>query len=205
MQGDVFEGVAIPNAREHRAILLMTHPCTMRGAAGQLKPVLQAAPLVEYQAVPLDQWATGHLRVFPLPDLDDGAPCAALLEQVGLFRTEELDINRRIATLSEDGILLLQQRFVMCLTRARISLPRLDEASRHVLEEAELLEAWNETLAQPRVNAGEDRDTVLNEEAEQFDAFLRTGDPELRSGLKAAAGRAAVRRAVRQEIVARSS
>ena len=127
-----------------------------------------------------------------------------LLEQVGLIRTDDLDVNQRLACLSDDGILLLQQRFVFCLTRAKISLPTLDKASRHVLEEAELLEQWNDALAQQRVEGGEALDTVLNDEAARFNDFLSQGDPALRTSLTSASGRAAVRRTVRQEIIARS-
>lgn len=206
MQGDVFTGVVIPHARDHEAIQITTHPCTMRGAQGRLKPVLQAAPVVNYQQVPLENWRTGHLRVLPLPDLQgaDSAPRAALFDQVGLFLTDELDLDRRLACLSDEGILLLQQRFVCCLTRVNLKLSTLDVASRHVLEEAELLEEWNETLARPRVGDGEDLASVLEDEAAEFDALLSAGDPQLRLGLLDPATRAQVRRAVRQEIVART-
>ena len=79
MQGDVFAGITIPNAREHGAVLLVTHPCTMRGAAGALKPILQAAPVVSYQDVPLDGWRSGHFRVLPLPELRNDQPYAGPL------------------------------------------------------------------------------------------------------------------------------
>src|SRR4051812_2831930 len=180
MQGDVFEGITVPNADPHDAFLIPTHPCTRRGGGEPLTPVLQAAPVVDYRPAPLEHWTNRHYRVFPLPDLTPGRPKAARLGEAGLICTTRLDLNRPVAILSEDGILLFQQRFVFCLTRAKISLARLDEASRHVLDEAELLEDWNEALARTRVTGGEPLEEALSGEAEEFDAFLGQGNPALR-------------------------
>jgi hypothetical protein len=207
MQGDVFEQVQIPGLADHERIMLVSHPCSMRGADGALKPKLQAVPVDPHQAVPLDRWAIGYLRVLPLPDLlEDGSHHAARLTEFGMVDTAALDLDSRIACLSERGILLLQQRFVASLTRVAVDLPTLDGASRSVLIEAELLEDWNIGLAQPAVVADEDRSAVLAREAREFDRFMSTpADAPPRRELSSEAGRADVRRRVRAEIHRRTA
>lgn len=39
IQGDVFREVAIPGVSEHEFAMIITHPCTIRGRDGQLRPI----------------------------------------------------------------------------------------------------------------------------------------------------------------------
>lgn len=204
MTGDIFRAVQIPGLEEHPLAMVITHPCTMRGKAGALKDRLQALPVVAYNDVPLAAWPTGHFRVFPLPELDSGdASYAAKLDEIGVVETSNLSLVERVASLSERGVELLLQRFFNCFARVTVTIPTISEALASPLQEAELLEEWNERLAEPRVAAGEELGNVLASEAKEFDAFLSadggSGRP-LREGLANAAEAVGVRRSVRTEI-----
>jgi len=208
LQGDVFEGVRLPGVDDHTHLIVSTHACTMRGRGGALKPKLKAIPVVaSSQSIDLEDWVSGHFRRFPLHRLSEAEPdrlYVARLDEVGMVVTEELDLDRRIACLSEQGLFLFQQRLVFCDTRTHVKLDTLAAASSGVLEEAELLERWNESLAQPRVAAGEGRAAALRAEAEAFDAFL--GPPSgntLRARLNDPVTRPAARREVFGEIARR--
>lgn len=209
MTGDIFRGVQIPGLEEHPLAMVITHPCTMRGKGGALKDRLQAVPVVAHQNPPLDGWPAGHFRVFPLPALEPGdTSYAAKLDEIGVVDSTDLSLAQRTASLSERGVELLLQRFFNCFARVTVSIETISEALASPLEEAELLEEWNERLAEPRVNAGEDLAEVLASEAQEFDALLsaatESGEP-LRSGLTNPAEAVGVRRSVRVEIGNRAS
>ncbi len=205
MQGDVFGEVAIPGISEHAFAMVITHPCTIRGRDGRLRPLIQMAPVVSYQPVALEAWPDGHYKVCPLPGLDPARPSvhfAARLDEAGMVSSSELSYERRVACLSERGVLLLQQRHIFSLTRADIPIrPHLEQASMHVLVEAELQEDWNLKLVGRRVERGDDFALALRDECIAFDRFL--GEPTeapLREQLKTEHLQAGVRRVVRQEI-----
>ncbi len=201
LPGDVFSDVEIGGLGALDLVIVMSHPCTMRAGA-KLKPRLQAAQVRrDNQAIDLDDWAEGHFRVMPLPELDSStAHCSAVLSEIGLVQSAELKLDQRKACMSESGIYLLQQRQVFCQTRARIGLDTLADASQHVLEEADLLEEWSEKLA------SDDSGDALAVAAEEFDLFLKEPTAaSLRSKLELPHERPGVRRAVRAEIATRAA
>jgi hypothetical protein len=121
-------------------------------------------------------------------------------------RASDLRFANRIASLSELGVLLLQQRFIANLARVAVKLATLDAASAAVLIEAELMEDWLETLAKSRVKTGEDQAVALADQTRAFDGFLAAGGASsLRHQLAESATRAAVRRTVRAEIQRRAT
>ena len=159
-------------------------------------------PVTEYQEIPLVHWPTGHFSVMPLPEFDSGgmARAAARFDEVGMIATVELTTDRRVAYLSERGILILLQRLIYRQSRADISIETLGLACAPVLAEAELLEEWNESLVPV---GGSDPATLLAHAASEFDAFLSTTSPEgdtLRELLKDQYRRPNIRRVVRDEI-----
>ena len=143
MTGDVFRGPQIPGLDEHELLMVITHPCTMRGKHGALKPKLQALPVKAYQEVPLDKWPDHFFRVMPLPNLQaERESVAARLDESGMVPSSSLDLDARVACLSELGIKLLLQRYFHCFSRVKVSLEKLSEALAGPLQEAELLEEW---------------------------------------------------------------
>ena len=203
MQGDVFEQVTIPGIEQGLGLAaVMTHPCTMRGAGGLLRPKLLMARLVSYAAVPLHRWPFGHYRVFPLPDLrspDQKESVAIDFEEVGTVRSANLVLDRRVAYLTDYGVTVLQQRLLHHLSR--VVVPRADIYAQAApnFEEADLLHEWLEELV---------RDPSADEEVlrqtREFDAYLNAGGGELRSHLQDDGKRSTVRKRVRIEIRARA-
>lgn len=205
LQGDVFRGIAIPGVGlDHDAAMVITHPCSMRRGP-ELLPRIQMIPVIAYEKVPFDKWPLGHIRVFPLPNLEsNGRHFAASFLETGMVSSTDLVPGRRIAMLTEKGLLLLQQRYVHYLTRAVMQLASLQAVCEHVLIEAELHEDWCADLTPPRVASGECLEAALAAEAADFLAFITEGnDPTLQKKLEDPLQQADVRRRVRQEIARR--
>lgn len=203
MNGDVFHEVEIPGLPAAPFTMVVAHPCTMRTGA-RLKPRLRCCPVVDHAEIPFARWAGGHFRVMPLPHLDGDRHHVVRLDETGMVPIDALGLERRVACLETHGMLLLLQRMVFNDSRVAVPLARFHEQVAGVVQEAELLEEWNETLAAGRVEAGESLADALGAEAETFDALLARprGSGTLRDGL-AGPGVHATRRLVQQEIDAR--
>jgi hypothetical protein len=195
LPGDVFRGADIGEG--DGLVLVVAHPCSMRGNGGQLRARIPVAPVGPYSSVSFDKWPTSHFNRFPLPDLLAGAgPQAGDLLALDSVGGTVLKRSERIACLTDRSIYILQQRFVHSLTRVVVGLDQLEKASGHVLAEAELEEEWIDALADL-----EDADTIDTEVA-RFAEFMDDG---LRDQLEDPASRTDVRRQVRIEIDQRAS
>ena len=101
----------------------------------------------------------------PLPDLiGDGVLYIADFEEIGRTSTEGLIAGARIACLSDYGVNVLQQRLVWYMTRLEVPTHTFHEAFANTVEEAELLEDWNDTVCGAGLSEGES--------TARFDAFL---------------------------------
>lgn len=205
--GDVFRGPEVPGCDPHEFVMVLSHPCSLRVDGVRLVDRVQALPVCRHpREIPLHAWK-GNFRVMPLPDLrGDGAQYVARLTQFGMVQGQELSFDRRIATLTEVGIGLLQQRFFHNQSRVRVGLDTINRQSAAVLAEIELWTEWNEELAIPRVQAGEALIDVLEAEGKGFDSLMgaRTAaGSTLRDDLKTDRLRAGVRRRVRAAIAER--
>jgi hypothetical protein len=198
-QGDVFEHVEIPGLNDGPGLaMVITHPCTMRGKGGLLRPRLLMGRVAPTGVIGLP-WE-GNFRLLPLPELvagRTGGHWAVNFEDIGSVRSELLNLDDRIACLDDLGVLLLQQRHTHHLTRFVMETVVLYEQSASVLLEADLLEEW--LSAALNGLTGEDWDSACDQETTAFDDFLSP----MRDHLKDPARRAAVRRCVLQEIQGR--
>jgi hypothetical protein len=204
-QGDVFAGVQLPGESSRTCAMVLSHPCAMR-AGPRLRVRVTVVPVSEHQAIELAQWTDGHLRVMPLPDLrEDGRPHAANLEEPATIASGSLAPEERIASLSHEGITLLQQRYIHNHSRLSVPLAMLYEVSAAVLEELELQESWNLALVAPAVEGGSDLAACLEQEAAAFDELLSASadGPSLRELLKTPRARAEVRRTINAAIAER--
>lgn len=189
MTGDVFEAVSVVGEPQPLTVMVAGHPCTIRGAGGQLRPRVACVRVTPHQAVPYRAWPTRFFNVFPVPEPVGLSTVAADLMEWITVDGSELRRDRRKLTLSERGIVVLQQRIVFSLTRVAVDPIRIEEASRHVVREAELERDWVEDL---------DATKPLEELVADFAAFM---DAEgRREGLKDPTTEAVVRRAVRTRI-----
>lgn len=190
LQGDVFDGVALPGfGDDPRKVQIVAHPCAMRTGAS-LTPRITVAPVEPYQAVRGKAW-DDHARVMPLAELVSGKHFAAKFVDITACPVELLTKARRIATLSNRGIFVLQQRLIKHYTRAEMELEVLRSQSAPVLTEAQLLWDWLETvLSDSEIND----DAILDIEAELFEEWMRSGSPSRQERLRAETNHADVRR-----------
>jgi hypothetical protein len=191
--------------------MVLSHPCAMR-AGPRLRPRITVVPVMPFRCVPFDEWRSQHYRVMPLPNLGadtDAGAHVAKLEEPATISSDLLDPVRRVALLTDKGIMLLQQRYIHNHSRFVAPLPVLHEASAAVLEEVELQESWNLALAAPQLQAGADPSIVLEQQADEFDALMRSLPPgygsSLRDLLQDQSARATVRRLVAEAIAQRES
>lgn len=209
--GDVFSGVHIPGVddTEKNLAMVVTHPCSMRGANGRLNDKVTFARVSEFDPFPLRAWPKLHQKKMPLPELlapGDAAFFLTELEEAGRVRTSDVAYDRRIACLSDFGIMLMLQRLVFSHTREIVDINTLTQVVEHVLEEVRLLEEWNQEII-PNTQGDADINVRLREEGAAFDALLsqsRTdeggNDYTLRGDLLQQPRRAGVRRTVREAI-----
>ena len=199
MQGDVFRDVVLPGmGDEPRLVQVVMHPCVMRTGRGVLLERLTVAPVEPSGQRVNDAMWERHLRIMPLPNLlDDGDDYAAKFVEVTAAPSAESSLNRRIAALSDLGILVLQQRLIVHSTRyAEVDLETLRKVSASVLAESELQTDW--------VEAALDRDgqtaEVVARATSDFQTWLDVGEPSARTRLKSETNHSALRRETRAEI-----
>jgi hypothetical protein len=193
LSGDVFERVELDLPDHDGRVMVIAHPCSMRGQRGRLRDRLTVAPIRVHQDIPFARWPEGHYNVFPLSQLlgAKDVPRAVDLRDLSTARSERLEREHRVLALRHRGIHILQQRLVYSLTRVTIGLEKFDEQSAHVLLEAELEEEWVDDLAG-------DEDAAARAAASE--AFAEYLDGGLREQLLEPDRRSDVTRQVRIEI-----
>lgn len=181
LQGDVFDQVVLPGfGDEPRMVQIVTHPCAMRKGPALL-PRITVAPVEPYAQMASQTDWDGNLRVMPLAELLDGKHHATKFVDVTAAPADLLTRDRRIATLSNRGIYVLQQRLVKHYTRFDVSLGLLRRESAPVLEEAQQQWDWIETVLTDQEQADQ---AAIEAEGKVYDAWLSEGDPSRRTLLK---------------------
>jgi hypothetical protein len=194
LQGDVFEGVVLPGFdQESMKVQIVSHPCAMRSGAN-LTPRITVAPVEPHTAVNGKGW-DGSLRIMPLAELTNGEHFATKFVDVTAAPAPLLTRARRIATLSHQGIYVLQQRLIKHYTRVEMPLEVLRRESAVVLAEAELQWEWLEDVLSDAEQVDE---SAIETEAKVFDGFLGEGRPSPRNRLREEIHHPDVRRQVRR-------
>lgn len=190
--GDVFQQVAISGVQEKGMALILAHPCSFRRGGGQLQDRLLVASVERGSKVGANAWRTGYFDRMPLQDVAGRGYWFAQFDNMGQSLRIDLEASTRLACLSAFGINMLQQRLTFYLTRAEIETHVFNEAFSHTVEEADLLEEWNDVLVE--------NGWTQAQSASAFDHFLRSGTPSYQERLLSAQHRSAVRRACKQEV-----
>jgi hypothetical protein len=193
-QGDVFENVPVPGlSEEPMTVQIVMHPCSSRGQGAQLRERVTVIPVTVFdQGISKRTWQR-NFRLMLLPDLrNDGQNFAADFRDLAPARSSSLQLDKRIATLSANGILLLQQRLICANTRYVVDRPRLSEALGPIMTELEIQESWTELALAG--NSDEDEEAVVRKSVEQFDTWLNANDRALRSLLDEPHNHASLRR-----------
>lgn len=194
--GDVFADVTLTSGQK-ADVVLVQHPCSMRGGK-KLRPRLSVCPLGRQRSCEPADWPNLYADFMLLPDVrDDGEFEAACFRDAEPVDTAELGRERRIATLSDVGMAVLQQRYVHYLTRVVVDTPTLQEHIRPQVVEAELEEDWVE---EAWIAGGEGNDEALAGYSLEFQEFLGEAGSELRELLSQTASQGVVRQRVRAEI-----
>ena len=146
-QGDVFRDVPVPavlGGGSGQAMLFM-HPCTMRQgvALRDVQTVVLVTQRSPSKVIGPDHWHK-WLRVMPLPDLNGDHQSSHAGEFMSIWSVAASDVPRsqRVAQLSHQGRLILQQRLICHLTRYAPDLRVVDRATRPVSEEILLQGDW---------------------------------------------------------------
>jgi hypothetical protein len=198
-QGDVFGGIVLPGFGDHPQIVqVVAHPCSMRNGTDLLERIT-VAPVEEHARVRGSRW-NGYFGIMPLAELVGDDHYAANLADVTGAPSQLLHLDARIATLSDRGIYVLQQRIIKNSTRFEVDISSLAQQTSPVLWEMHQQRDWVETVLDD-----EDEWTIenLNTEEIAFDAWLREGDPPRRVRLRDDTTHTDLRRAAHQAAVAR--
>jgi hypothetical protein len=191
LQGDVFDGIVLPGFGDQpMKVQIINHPCAMRMGA-DLTPRITVAPVEPHPAVTGQRGWDGNLRVMPLSELIDQKHFATKFVDVTAAPSELLTRVRRIATLSHQGIYILQQRLIKHYTRVEMPLELLRRESAAVLTEGVLQWDWIEDVL-TEAELGDE--SAIEAEAKVFDAWLGEGDPSRRELLRGEIHHADVRK-----------
>ena len=170
-------------------VQIVSHPCAMRRGAN-LTPRITVAPVEPHAKVAGKAW-DGNLRVMPLAGLVNGEHFATNFVDVTAAPAQLLIPARRIATLSHQGIYVLQQRLIKHYTRVEMPLELLRRESAAVLTEAALQWEWLERVLTDAEQADE---SAIEAERKVFDDWLGEGTPARRELLREEIRHADVRR-----------
>lgn len=187
--GDVFDSMPVPGVQDAGPVVVVAHPCSMRGAGARLKANVVVATVTDHTPIGQNAWTRGFFDLTPLPDLVGQDLHVGSFEHLGQARSTDLQAAGRLACLSQFGVNLLQQRLIWYLTRLEVETFRLQEAFGHFFEEVDLMEDWLDTLTSVGI--------AVSEATSSFDTFLSTdrGGRTFRNDLRDPQRRSAVRQA----------
>lgn len=181
--GDVFHAdpmLGTPADEEPFLIMVIAHPSGMRSGA-VLNEYIRVAPVVRDNRLSRTKAATRIADVFALPRLEgyfqaddqlDTGPWGVRIDLAAPVRAEELQIGRRRACLSPDGIALLVQCIVHSDTRVLVREDTIGRMLAPKLLEIEWLENWNEDVVRLRVESGADLQAELLTESAAFEDVM---------------------------------
>ena len=143
MQGDVFRDIEVPLLGEGpQTVQIVMHPCAMRNGEN-LNPIITVAPVTPRQDRIQSRFWRESSRFMPLPDLfENGVDFATRLPDMTGAKPEELQLDLRIAVLSQHGVQLLQQRMAYFMTRLKVDLPEIREQLSPIFCELEMQADW---------------------------------------------------------------
>lgn len=137
-----------------------------------LRERITVIPVMRYQPIQGSSW-NGHAKVMLLPKLhgpEDRSWAADFCEPVSVA-SEELTARNRIAALSNEGALILQQRLIFLHARYAATLDELYTLNAPIFTELELQQDWvEEALEVPPAEA--DEDAITEQAVKDFHDWL---------------------------------
>lgn len=148
--GDIFGKVEVQSigTTKYKPVVVLQHPCALRTNGVDLHPRLLVAELRTHPLIPVEDWGR-HISKMPLPDLVPTVTSgrrhqAAFFDEIYLLSPGQLDVEKRMACLSQSGVNLLLQRWVHHNSRVVVPTTTFQEVSSAAYEEADLVEDWCE-------------------------------------------------------------
>jgi len=141
--GDVFFGVPVIGEDEPKNVVVLQHPCVIRKGL-ELTPKLLVAEVRAEQVHRPSHWPRLP-RQMPLAELVvDGAQThyAGFFVDHQLVVSGSLDVNLRVAAMSQRGVNLLMQRWVHHNSRVIVPTQDYQEVTGSQYEEADIIEEW---------------------------------------------------------------
>lgn len=154
--------------------MLIGHPCSMVNGAVPL-PYQEVVRVRTTPWLHYDRYDSTRYEEFPLPFLDTDRPdwhYSACLHERALVQTSLLDRANRVAALSLEGVLALQQRVTHESSRVRVEERLLRQATWPRWQEVDLASTWNDRVLGKQNLTGSDLLVALAEEAGAFDAAV---------------------------------
>lgn len=187
--GDVFFDVTVEDEEQTRKIIVLQHPCVIRKGI-ELTPKVLVAEVDTVALLPPSRWTESFFRQLPLAELvagDTPKHFAAFFDRHHLIKGKDLELDKRVATMSQRGVNLLMQRWVHHNSRMIVPTQEYQKVTSAQYEEADLIEEW--------CLDREDDGVLLNDAIVEIDTWLtgdkgpkspraRLGDPQQRSAIR---------------------
>ena len=186
--GDVFFGVPVIGENEPKNVLVLQHPCVIRRGLVLVPKLLVAEVRPEGVQLP-SRWDRVP-RQMPLAELVvDGLPAhyAGFFVDHQLVRPESLDIDRRVACMSQRGVNLLLQRWVHHNSRVIVPTYDYQDVTSPQYEEADIIEEWCIDREGDEVSLDDatgEIDTWLTGDKSSTSPRARLEDPQQRSAVR---------------------
>jgi hypothetical protein len=165
---------------------------------GVLRESLLVGRVHQFKPLSREQWHTNE-KLMPLPQLypektSNQAHQAVFFEELYLVHPDALQLDKRVACLSERGTCLLLQRWMFHSSRLAVPAWQIAQANEHVYAEADLMELWCDEAT--------DRGTPLAQAMSDADAWLSetVRGTTRRAMLREAGLRSQVQRAMKEEL-----
>jgi len=194
--GDVFFDVTVEGEEQTRNVIVLQHPCVIRRGV-ELTPKLLVAEVASAALLPPSQWVEKFYRQLPLAELvagDKPKHFAAYFDRHHLIKRKDLQLDHRVATMSQRGVNLLMQRWVHHNSRMIVPTQEYQKVTSAQYDEADIIEEW--------CIDREDDGVKLDDATVEIDTWL-TGDKSPtspRARLEDPQQRSAIRREVRNQL-----
>lgn len=155
-QGDVFEDVPLPLVakkdqqdgdvpkikRTH--VMMLGNTCSLRGGSrlATSQNVALVRPAKEGEVTRFQESWANSLFLLPLPGFIDEELWVADLRSIGTLHFREIQLEKRIACLSHEGLAAMQSRYADHSVRASLPVSQRVEDTQEVWNELELWEEW---------------------------------------------------------------
>lgn len=199
--GDVFKGLSIHGLDDQatKMVMVVQHPCALRTDGVQLSDRVLVVEVLSYEFLSQQDWVNGHHKVMPLPELvvtPKMRHFAGFFKKLWLVAAEDVDVDKRIACLTQAGVNLLLQRWVHHNSRVVVETDKYQAASSGPFAEADLVEDWCEE----RISESVDRLAATAEAHEWLRSALATANHTWQELLESPQTRSEVTRQSRDEL-----